>query len=301
LIFAIASIAAVQRADSAPRDRVGHDTKETPERMASLHPNKLDKGEPANHDPSRGTQAKPEPKTGAARSQSEPARAELETGEAVAVLGEAYRGVTEMLDGLAERDFLRPTRCLGWSVADCLYHLLGDARRALTALATPAMTDPDVDFVSYWKPWQPDGDDSLTRTRAYRLAAAAVSAVTGPVILVEAWRETASAAVRLAGLAPYPVVATQGHALTVADFAATLAIEASVHHLDMIAELPAAPAPTSRCLSLVRRALDGLIGEPVAAEWDDATYALKGTGRSPLTPADRTHLGPQAARFPLFG
>jgi hypothetical protein len=39
-------------------------------------------------------------------------------------------------------DFLRPTRCLGWSVADCLYHLLGDARRALTALATPATADP---------------------------------------------------------------------------------------------------------------------------------------------------------------
>ena len=97
------------------------------------------------------------------------------------------------------------------------------------------------------------------------------------------------------------MVATQGHVLTVADFAATLAVEASVHHLDLIAELPAAPAPTSRCLSLVRRTLDGLLGEPVAAEWDDVTYALKGTGRSPLTPTERTQLGAQAAHFPLFG
>src|SRR5579875_843359 len=160
---------------------------------------------------------------------SEPAGPGLGPAEAVAALDDAYRGVTELLDGLGEADFLGPTRCLGWTVTDLLYHLLGDARRALTALATPAQTGPDVDFVSYWRPWRPGGDDSLTRARAFRLAGAAVTAVTGPAVLADAWRETAPAAVRLAGLAPYPVIATQGHALTVADFAATLAIEAAIH------------------------------------------------------------------------
>jgi hypothetical protein len=44
----------------------------------------------------------------------------------------------------------------------------------------------------------------------------------------------------------------------------------------------------------------GLLGAPLPASWDDATAALKGTGREPLTDADRLSLGPLAARFPLF-
>ena len=66
----------------------------------------------------------------------------LDGDEARAALGDAYQGVTGMLDGLAESDFLLPTHCLGWTVSDVLYHLLGDARRALAALATPAGTPP---------------------------------------------------------------------------------------------------------------------------------------------------------------
>lgn len=226
----------------------------------------------------------------------------LDTDEAVDVLAAAYRGVTGMLDGLAGPDFLAPTLCLGWTVTDALYHLLGDARRGLTALLAPANVAADTDFVSYWKTWQPDTGEDLARAAgAWRLAAAAVTATTGPGSLVESWRETAPAAVRLARLAPYPVVTTQGHALTVADFAATLATEAAIHHLDMAAELPAAPGPAASCLALVRRVLDGLLGIPVPTEWDDTAYALKGTGRHPLTTEDRGQLGELADRFPLFG
>jgi uncharacterized protein (TIGR03083 family) len=225
----------------------------------------------------------------------------LDKNEAAAILGEAYDGITAMVEGLSEADFLAPTLCAGWAVADVLYHLLGDARRGLVALATPAGRDADVDFVSYWKSWQPGYDDGLVRTRAFRLATAAVTAPTGPRVLVCAWRETAPAAVRLAGLAPYPVVATQGHTISAADLAATLAIEAAVHHLDMIAGLPAAPAPAAACLALVRRALDGLLGGRADPGWDDTVYALKGTGRRPLSAAERDRLGALADRFPLFG
>jgi uncharacterized protein (TIGR03083 family) len=225
----------------------------------------------------------------------------LDGDEARAALGEAYQGVTAMLDGLAEPDFLLPARCLGWTVSDVVYHLLGDARRALAALATPAGTAPDVDFISYWEAWKPGGDDALPRARAWRAAAAAATAVAGPAALTEAWRETAPAAIRLAALAPYPVVATQGHALTVADLAGTLAVEATIHHLDMIASVPAAPGPAPGCLALVRRTLDGLLGVPAGAGWDDTTYALKGTGRQPLSAEDRDQLGGLAGRFPLLG
>lgn len=94
---------------------------------------------------------------------------------------------------------------------------------------------------------------------------------------------------------------TQGHVLRTTDFVATLAVEAAVHYLDLTVELPAAPAPDPSSLRLVRRVLDGLLGCPVPVDWDDRGYALKGTGRVPLTDEDRTALGALAERFPLFG
>jgi hypothetical protein len=64
--------------------------------------------------------------------------------------------------------------------------------------------------------------------------------------------------------------------------------------------LPGTPAPEPASLALVRRVLDGLLGAPVPASWDDVTAALKGTGRVPLTGADGRALGPAASKFPLF-
>jgi hypothetical protein len=51
---------------------------------------------------------------------------------------------------------------------------------------------------------------------------------------------------------------------------------------------------------LVRRVLDRLLGHPLPASWDAVSGALKGTGRVPLTSADRAALGADAERFPLF-
>jgi hypothetical protein len=34
--------------------------------------------------------------------------------------------------------------------------------------------------------------------------------------------------------------------------------------------------------------LDGVLGQPVPASWDDVEYALKATGRAQLTADDRT-------------
>ena len=83
-------------------------------------------------------------------------------------------------------------------------------------------------------------------------------------------------------------------------FAATLAVEAAVHYLDLTVDLPGAPAPDPGSLALVRRVLAGLLGAPLPESWDNVTAALKGTGREPLTEEDRRALGSSAGRFPLF-
>ncbi len=47
--------------------------------------------------------------------------------------------------------------------------------------------------------------------------------------------------------------------------------------------------------------LEGLLGRPLPASWDDVTAARRGTGREPLTASDRAELGDAVDAFPLFG
>ena len=226
-------------------------------------------------------------------------------------LDAVYRNVTAVAGGLGEADLMRPSRCAGWAVADVLYHELLDARRALRTFASLADRPPDCDDVSYWTDYAPAGasrdgasnggaptyaEESAAHARHVRIAAAAYP----PGALAWEWSETAPAAVRAGRACGHKAVTTQGHVLTVADFAATLAVEAAVHYLDLTVALPDAPAPEPASLALVRRVLAGLLGAPLPASWDDVTAALKGTGREPLTEADRQALGASASRFPLF-
>jgi len=93
----------------------------------------------------------------------------------------------------------------------------------------------------------------------------------------------------------------QGHVVTMEVFLAIWAVEAAIHHLDVTVELPEAPPPPPASLAVTRETLDALLGEREPVGWDDQTYALKGTGRLPLTGEERGALGPLAERFPLFG
>jgi hypothetical protein len=120
--------------------------------------------------------------------------------------------------------------------------------------------------------------------------------------LRELYLETAAATVTAAAAAdPERHVRTQGHTLTTGDLLTTLAVEATVHHLDLTTGLPSAPAPSAAGLTSVRAVLDGLLGRPVPVAWSDEHYARAATGRVPLSEPERHSLGPDAARFPLFG
>jgi uncharacterized protein (TIGR03083 family) len=215
----------------------------------------------------------------------------------------AYAEISEAITGLDDSSFFRASRCAGWAVGDVLYHQLLDARRALRTFATPGSGPPDRDDISYWRPFGADGEippgseAAAEHARHVRIAASAFS----PVKLIWEWTDTAEAACRAARACPYDLVATQGHVLRTADFIGTLAVESAVHYLDLAAGLSDPPPSDPIPLRLVRRVLDGLLGGTLPLGWDDETYALKGTGRLPLTEADRSALGPAADRFPLFG
>ncbi|HET6294574.1 MAG TPA: maleylpyruvate isomerase N-terminal domain-containing protein [Kribbella sp.] len=219
-------------------------------------------------------------------------------------LGRTYGRLTETVQGLSDADFARPTRCAGMAVGPLLVHLLYDAQRALVAFASPSTAEPDRDFVSYWNDFPPlAGEDPESATSFVRTVA---SAYRMPAELVGHWREVSEAAVRAAAFALVDKgrrVETQGHVLRAPDFVATLVFEATVHHLDLILELPDAPEPDPEGLQVTARTLDGLFGPEAwdVIAWDTTTYVLKATGRVPLTAQDLDMLGPHADRLPLIG
>ncbi|HZX03236.1 maleylpyruvate isomerase N-terminal domain-containing protein [Kribbella sp.] len=228
-----------------------------------------------------------------------PERGALPLGLA-ATLGRAYGRLTETVQGLSDADFARETRCPGMPVGPLLVHLLYDAERALIAFASPAVADPDRDFVTYWKDFPPGAGSDTSFVRGV------AASYRKPGVLVQHWRELSEAAVRAAaaGLATKGHrVETQGHVLRARDFVATLVLEATVHHLDLIVGLPGAPEPDPEALQVTARTLDGLFGPEAwdVIAWDTTTYVLKATGRVPLDEADHDMLGPHADRLPLLG
>lgn len=224
----------------------------------------------------------------------------MTTNEAEAAVRDAYGGLSRLALALTDQQSWVSSGCAGWAVRDLLFHCLSDAHRALRALATPAAADArtDRDAVTYWRDWRPGADLAQEELRWTRVTASAWSSVHP---LAQMYAEAASAVVVAAGRArPEDLVQTQGHVLRVDDLLSTLAVEATVHHLDLSRPLGLDdPGPVP--LAEVRRVLDGLLGQPEPVGWDDPTYALTGTGRRPLTQADRERLGSLAEQLPLFG
>lgn len=82
-----------------------------------------------------------------------------------------------------------------------------------------------------------------------------------------------------------------------ADLGRTLVVEAAVHHLDCLLELPDRPSPAQEAIRVTAATMSALAGVdlPATQEW-----VLKGTGRLPLTEGDRLLLGQAAERFPVL-
>ena len=211
--------------------------------------------------------------------------------DGTAELTEAYGAALALVEGLTETDQWVPTGCAGWCVRDLVFHLLGDAQRALVALATPADTTPDTTWVSYWSAWQPGTEGAQTGLRTTRSVASAWSRLAP---LVDLYAGTARAVLVAAGRADLDApVATQGHVLTGHDLLRTLVVEVTVHHLDLVAQLDR-PGPPPAGLAAVRATAEALLGAPFPAGLGDTAVALAATGRA-APPAGL------ADRLPLFG
>ncbi|MFE5399902.1 maleylpyruvate isomerase N-terminal domain-containing protein [Streptomyces sp. NPDC056580] len=221
------------------------------------------------------------------------------TTDPALTLRAAYETASAVVAELGDEESWLPTGCTGWAVRDLVLHCLEDARRGLVALHTPCEEPADRDAVTYWTDWRPDAPGAANGRRWARVSA---SMFLDFGQLRDLYTQTVTAAGHAAACAdPAARVATQGHVLTAGDLMTTLAVEATVHHLDMVVRLPLAPGPSAEGLAAVRATLDGLLGRPAPPWWSDSHYARVGTGRAALTDTDRGALGAAAHRFPLFG
>jgi hypothetical protein len=211
------------------------------------------------------------------------------------LLEETYEALTAVVAGLGDEDAWVPTGCTGWTVRDLVWHLHADAVRGLVAAHTPAHRAADCDSVAYWRSWgsDPDADDRNRRLTRVEAGLHEFAALRGRHL------EAAAAAVRAVAALPHDeVVATQGHAIGAADLASTLAVEATLHHVDLVAHLgDAAVGPTAQGMTEVRRVVEQLLGVDLPT-WSDERVALVGTGRAAATQEERAHLS--GVRLPVF-
>ncbi|WP_210648913.1 maleylpyruvate isomerase N-terminal domain-containing protein [Nocardioides sp. SYSU D00065] len=217
------------------------------------------------------------------------------------VLREAYAALAAAVSALGDDDAWAPTGCTGWAVRDLVWHLHADAVRGLVAAHTPTEEPVDRDAVSYWRAWGSDPEADERSRRLTRVEAG----LHDFAALRERYLETSAAAARAVDtLPPDHVVATQGHALRAHDLASTLAVEATLHHVDLVAHLDPEPgsardafAPTAAGLAEARRVVEALLGRTLEG-WSDRRVALVGTGRAEPSAAERQDLGDSAV--PVF-
>jgi uncharacterized protein (TIGR03083 family) len=202
-----------------------------------------------------------------------------------ALLTESYDALAAVVSRLREEDAWAPTGCTGWSVRDLLWHLHADAVRGLVAAHTPAGRAADCDAVDYWRSWGSDPDADERNRRLTRVEAGLHELDA----LRERYLEAAAAAARAVGAVPAAdVVATQGHALRADDLASTLAVEATLHHADLVAHLDA-PGPPAAGLDEVRRVVEALLGRTLDG-WSTERVVMVGTGRAEPTAVERDAL-----------
>lgn len=216
----------------------------------------------------------------------------------VDVFSESWAALRAAVAGLADEDFAKPSGCAGWLVRDLVCHLIIDAQDILITLVTPTDDEPTRNAVTYWEvsSTPPSGDDPLDAVTV-RLAAAYEE----PWLLKFHLDDVGAAAGRAAVLAdPGLRVRTRDEVFDVGEYLRAYVMEWTLHHLDLVAHLPAAARPPATGLSESRKMLEGIAGAQFPASLSDTDALLVGTGRRDATAAEKLALGALVARVPFI-
>ncbi|MFV8164294.1 maleylpyruvate isomerase N-terminal domain-containing protein [Mycobacterium sp. 134] len=215
----------------------------------------------------------------------------------MSLFSESWAALRAAVAGLRPEDFEQPSGCAGWLVRDLVCHLIIDAQDVLITLATPAGAQATRNALTYWEVADapPTGEDPLDALTV-RLAAA----YEDPDLLTFHLDDVGSAAGRAADLAdPRLLVSTKEQVLTVGDYLDAYVLEWTLHHLDLVAHLPAVAGPPATGLARSRVMLCGIAGVHFPAGFSDSDVLLVGTGRRAPTDSEQTGLGETAVRLPF--
>jgi uncharacterized protein (TIGR03083 family) len=217
---------------------------------------------------------------------------------------EALKGecelVSQLVLGLPEEDFAKPTRLPEWSVKELLGHMTRGVDRINVLLDAPPPAAADTDSISYWTRYDPVTDSPAVAERGKAVAAGFESGQQLAAAWDETWRRAAGRAATEDRSRPVEV--TWGPALTLDEYVKTRVLEITVHRMDMENALGLKGWGTDAAISIVDETLEGLLGEepPTELEWDAVDFIEVGTGRRDPTDAEREILGDLADRFPLL-
>ena len=212
------------------------------------------------------------------------------------LFAQSWAALRRAVADLADADFQQPSGCAGWLVRDLVCHLVIDAQDVLITLATPVDAEPTRNAVTYWEVVAPPTGEDPLDALIVRLAAA----YGDPALLKFHLDDVGSAAGRAAALAdPALRVGTREQVITAGDYLDAYVVEWSLHHLDLVANLPHVAPPPTESLARARAMLEQIAGVQFPDSFSDKDVLLVGTGRRVPTEAERTALGYLAAQLPL--
>lgn len=210
---------------------------------------------------------------------------------------QSWAALLRTVANLPDQAFAERSGCSGWLVRDLVCHLIIDAQDVLITLATPSDATPTRNAATYWEVAKtpPTGDDPLDALTV-RLAAA----YQDPALLKFHLDDVGTAAGRAAGMCdPAVPVSTRGQVLTADDYLSAYVMEATLHHLDLVAHLPSAADPPSDGLAYARGLLERIAGRSFPTTMSDEAVLIIGTGRRGASAAEAALLGDVAGSLPF--
>ena len=215
------------------------------------------------------------------------------------------RRLAEIVDGLADASFGRPSPCVPWTAGELLFHVQMTMERLGGMLAEPEPAGSVlVDAPGYYRADQRfSAAVNDERVGSARRGAAGLSAAGERA---RAFRETRDRAWALVSAAPAArVVRTRhGDRMLLTEFLRTRVLELAVHGLDLAVSVDRRPWMTEQAASvtagLLLSAADANALRAVAG-WDPVTLIAKLTGRVPLTASETGLAGSLGIRWLALG